>query len=138
MNIEPLEDRKLLAVLTIAQENLLAGTPASQWDIDGSGDDNIDATAGSTGDRIYGDGYESLDDFLAGRPVTTHFGRDAIFAGGVGRTDLPNGGFEMLARSIRTQIYTLPDETVVFPGHGERTTVGAEKETNPYMAAIVR
>jgi len=47
------------------------------------------------------------------------------------------GSFEVLERSIREQIYTLPDDTVVFPGHGERTTVGAEKETNPYVPANV-
>jgi glyoxylase-like metal-dependent hydrolase (beta-lactamase superfamily II) len=63
---------------------------------------------------------------------------DALFNSGVGRWDLPGGSFELLERSIREQIYTLPDETVVFPGHGERTTVGAEKETNPYVAAIIR
>lgn len=59
---------------------------------------------------------------------------DALFAGSVGRTDLPGGSFEELERSIRTQIYTLPDETVVYPGHGTDTTVGAEKSTNPYVS----
>jgi glyoxylase-like metal-dependent hydrolase (beta-lactamase superfamily II) len=62
---------------------------------------------------------------------------DALFNGGVGRWDLPGGDYELLARSIREQIYTLPDETVVLPGHGDRTTVGVEKETNPYVAAVV-
>jgi glyoxylase-like metal-dependent hydrolase (beta-lactamase superfamily II) len=60
---------------------------------------------------------------------------DALFNGGVGRWDLPDGSFEQLARSIRTQIYTLPDDTIVFPGHGPRTTVGEEKEGNPYVPA---
>lgn len=61
---------------------------------------------------------------------------DALFNAGVGRWDLPGGSFDRLARSIREQIYTLPDDTVVFPGHGERTTVGVEKKGNPYVAAI--
>lgn len=61
---------------------------------------------------------------------------DALFSGGVGRWDLPGGNFEMLAKSIREQIYTLPDETIVFPGHGPRTTVGTEKSGNPYVAAV--
>ena len=62
---------------------------------------------------------------------------DTLFNGGIGRTDFPGCSFEELERSIRLQIYTLPDDTIVFPGHGQRTTVGAEKETNPYVTAIV-
>lgn len=62
---------------------------------------------------------------------------DALFAGGIGRIDFPGGSFEMLARSIREQIYTLPDETVVLSGHGPRTTVGAEKSGNPFVSALV-
>jgi glyoxylase-like metal-dependent hydrolase (beta-lactamase superfamily II) len=58
---------------------------------------------------------------------------DALFARSVGRTDLPGGSFEVLERSIRTQLYTLPDETIVYPGHGPATTVGAEKAGNPYV-----
>jgi len=63
---------------------------------------------------------------------------DALFAGGVGRWDLPGGDFEMLAKSIRGQIYTLPDDTIVFPGHGSRTTVADEKAGNPYVAEVAR
>ncbi|MGH7997520.1 MAG: MBL fold metallo-hydrolase [Opitutaceae bacterium] len=72
--------------------------------------------------------------------VLFHFGAskaafvgDAIFQGAVGRTDIPGGDFAELERSIREQIYTLPDETTIFPGHGPRTTVGAEKEGNPFV-----
>ena len=57
---------------------------------------------------------------------------DAIFKGSVGRTDLPNGNWNELLKSIRTQIYTLPEETVLLPGHGGQTTVGDEKKSNPY------
>lgn len=58
---------------------------------------------------------------------------DALFNGGVGRWDLPGGNFELLEESIRGQIYTLPDDTTVLPGHGPRTTVGEEKESNPFV-----
>jgi len=61
---------------------------------------------------------------------------DALFQRGVGRWDLPGGSFDVLANSIRTQIYTLPDETVVFPGHGHRTTVGEEKAENPCVPEV--
>lgn len=58
---------------------------------------------------------------------------DAIFAGSIGRYDLPGGDFAVLERSIREQIYTLPDGTVLYPGHGPKTSVGAEKRSNPYV-----
>jgi glyoxylase-like metal-dependent hydrolase (beta-lactamase superfamily II) len=60
---------------------------------------------------------------------------DALFQGGVGRTDLPGGDFSTLERSIRTQIYTLPDATVVLSGHGPETSVGEEKADNPFVPA---
>lgn len=58
---------------------------------------------------------------------------DALFHSGVGRTDLPGGSFERLERSIREQIFTLPDDTVIYPGHGPETSVGVERETNPFV-----
>ncbi|MBS0633243.1 MAG: MBL fold metallo-hydrolase [Verrucomicrobia bacterium] len=58
---------------------------------------------------------------------------DALFAGSVGRTDLPGGDMKVLEKSIRTQIYTLPGKTVVYPGHGPATTVEEEKRSNPYV-----
>jgi hydroxyacylglutathione hydrolase len=58
---------------------------------------------------------------------------DAIFAGSIGRYDLPGGDFEELDRSIRSRIYTLPDEVVLYPGHGTKTTVGVEKKQNPFV-----
>jgi len=68
------------------------------------------------------------------RPEGMAFVGDALFAGSVGRTDLPGGSMEVLADAIRRQIYTLPDETVVYPGHGSATTVGGEKQGNPYVS----
>ena len=59
---------------------------------------------------------------------------DALFSGSVGRTDLPGGDAALLERSIREQIYTLPPETTVFPGHGPKTTVGVERRGNPYVS----
>jgi hydroxyacylglutathione hydrolase len=59
---------------------------------------------------------------------------DALFAGSIGRTDLPGGDFDQLERSIREQIYSLPPPTLVWPGHGPKTTVGAEQAGNPYVS----
>ena len=58
---------------------------------------------------------------------------DCLFAGSVGRTDLPGGDFATLEKSIRESIYTLADETIVVCGHGPDTTVGREKASNPYV-----
>ncbi len=58
---------------------------------------------------------------------------DAIFAGSVGRSDLPGGDFAVLEQSIKTQVYTLPDATVIYPGHGVTTSVAQEKRSNPFV-----
>jgi hydroxyacylglutathione hydrolase len=60
-------------------------------------------------------------------------GGDVLFNGSIGRTDLPGGDFKTLANSIQTQLFTLPDETKVYSGHGPVTTVGFEKMNNPYV-----
>lgn len=59
---------------------------------------------------------------------------DVIFRGGIGRTDLPLASAQQLIESIRHKIYRLPDETVLHPGHGPDTTVGAEKTGNPFVS----
>ena len=59
---------------------------------------------------------------------------DVIFAGSIGRTDLPGGDFNTLINSIRQEILTLPDETRLYCGHGPQTTVGVERQYNPYLA----
>jgi glyoxylase-like metal-dependent hydrolase (beta-lactamase superfamily II) len=59
---------------------------------------------------------------------------DTLFAGSVGRTDLPGGDGPTLIRSIHEKLLSLPDTTVVIPGHGPRTTIGQERETNPFLA----
>ncbi len=61
------------------------------------------------------------------------FDGDVLFARGIGRTDLPGGDGRTLERSIRDVLYTLPDETVLYPGHGPETTVGQEKRSNPWF-----
>jgi glyoxylase-like metal-dependent hydrolase (beta-lactamase superfamily II) len=58
---------------------------------------------------------------------------DVLFAGSIGRTDLPGGDYTTLLRSIRDVLFSFPDETVVYPGHGEPTTIGHEKRTNPFL-----
>jgi len=58
---------------------------------------------------------------------------DTLFAGSVGRTDLPGGDFHKLLDSLHSRLLALPDDTLVIPGHGPATTIGAERETNPFL-----
>jgi glyoxylase-like metal-dependent hydrolase (beta-lactamase superfamily II) len=64
------------------------------------------------------------------------FTGDALFAGGVGRTDFPDGDDRSLLSGIREKVLTLPDDTLVLPGHGPGSTVGCEKATNPFFADV--
>ena len=58
---------------------------------------------------------------------------DTLFAGSIGRTDLPGGSMQKIMRSLHNTVLALPDETVVVPGHGELTTIGEERESNPFL-----
>jgi hydroxyacylglutathione hydrolase len=60
-------------------------------------------------------------------------GGDVLFQGSIGRTDLPGGNYDTLINSIKTQLFTLPDETVVYSGHGPATDIGNEKAYNPFL-----
>lgn len=61
-------------------------------------------------------------------------GGDVLFRSSIGRTDLPGGNHEQLLQSIRTNIYSLPEQTIVYPGHGPATTIAFEKLHNPYVS----
>lgn len=61
------------------------------------------------------------------------FTGDALFFGSIGRTDGPGGSFETLVASITKKLFTLPDETIVYPGHGPKTSIGVEKRANPFV-----
>lgn len=61
------------------------------------------------------------------------FAGDTLFAGSIGRTDLWDGSMKEIMRSLQIKVLALPDETIVFPGHGPATTIGVERETNPFL-----
>ncbi|MGH8873685.1 MAG: MBL fold metallo-hydrolase [Acidimicrobiia bacterium] len=67
----------------------------------------------------------------------TLFSGDQLFAGSIGRTDLPGGDFPTLMRSMEEKVLTLPEDVVVYPGHGPATTLARERRTNPFLQGIV-
>jgi hydroxyacylglutathione hydrolase len=69
--------------------------------------------------------YDESDDILVGG--------DVLFRGSIGRSDLPGGDYDLLIRNIRQKLFTLPDDCVVYPGHGPETTIGFEKKHNPFF-----
>ena len=85
-------------------------------------------TEGSVLFRLPGDGSSSAETCLSG---------DVLFAGSIGRTDLPGGDYGAMLRSLATKILPLPDDTVVLPGHGPATTIGAERSTNPFLRGLL-
>jgi hydroxyacylglutathione hydrolase len=89
------------------------------------GDENLEVifTPGhSVGHVVF---YNSKQGFV--------IGGDVLFRNGIGRTDLPGGDSALLLKSIRERLFTLPNDTIVYTGHGEPTTIGYEKENNPFV-----
>jgi glyoxylase-like metal-dependent hydrolase (beta-lactamase superfamily II) len=72
--------------------------------------------------------------FVHRGPPCVVFGGDVLFRGGIGRTDFPGGDGPALLDGIRRKVFTLPPDTVVYPGHGPVTTIGHERRTNPFLA----
>jgi hydroxyacylglutathione hydrolase len=111
------------------------------WEIDPVSPDTLDLMDESPAIEVQGLGFQTL--LVPGhcpgslcfltRDSGILFGGDVLFAGGVGRFDLPGGDGELLFRGIREKVFTLPEETRVLPGHGPATTVGIEKKSNPYV-----
>ena len=85
---------------------------------------NVLSTPGHSPDHIVlvGDGFV--------------MGGDVLFQGSIGRTDLPGGDHDQLLESIRTKLWPLPDDTVVYCGHGPTTTIGAERQSNPFLQGL--
>ncbi len=93
-------------------------------------------TEGSVAFRLPSAGNSKITG--AGRTDDTDvlFSGDLLFAGSIGRTDLPGGDYPTILRSLARVCLTLPDQTVVLSGHGPQTTIGAERRTNPFLAGL--
>jgi glyoxylase-like metal-dependent hydrolase (beta-lactamase superfamily II) len=81
-------------------------------------------------------GLAGVPDGVVVKAERTVLSGDVLFAGSIGRTDLPGGDHAAMLRSLRETVLTLPDDTLVLPGHGEATTIGRERTTNPYLQQV--
>jgi glyoxylase-like metal-dependent hydrolase (beta-lactamase superfamily II) len=82
---------------------------------------------------LYTPGHTQGSVCLHFAPLKMLIAGDTLFAGSIGRTDLPGGNPQQIIDSIKTRLLTLPDETKVLPGHGPATTIGAERRSNPWL-----
>jgi glyoxylase-like metal-dependent hydrolase (beta-lactamase superfamily II) len=86
--------------------------------------------------REAGRGVQGGSSALADGIDALVFSGDVLFAGSIGRTDLPGGDHTEMLQSLRTKVLPLPDGTVVLPGHGPQTTIARERATNPYLRGL--
>jgi hydroxyacylglutathione hydrolase len=96
-------------------------------------DGKIVAINGLTGNILHTPGHTEGSVCLYLPDHTLLLAGDTLFAGSVGRTDLPGGNTQKLLASIHDRLLTLPDEVTVIPGHGPRTTIGSERNSNPFL-----
>ncbi|MDQ5855071.1 MAG: MBL fold metallo-hydrolase [Actinomycetota bacterium] len=93
----------------------------------------VDHTPGHTRGSVT---FRSVTDNGSGEGQALLVSGDTLFAGSIGRTDLPGGDHEQMLASLRDKILVLDDETVVLPGHGPQTTIGRERATNPFLHGL--
>jgi len=101
-------------------------------------DDTLDegksiAIVGLTGSILHTPGHTQGSVCLYLPDQSLLLAGDTLFAGSIGRTDLPGGNTRQLLNSIHNRLLTLPDDVSVIPGHGSRTSIGAERESNPFL-----
>ena len=85
---------------------------------------------------LYTPGHTQGSICLHFAPLNLLVAGDTLFAGSIGRTDLPGGNFDQIIDSIRSRLFSLPDETRVLPGHGPQTTIGEERRSNPFLRTM--
>jgi hydroxyacylglutathione hydrolase len=100
---------------------------------EGIGDSRVLQVGGIAGNVMHTPGHTEGSICLYFPQQKKLIAGDTLFAGSIGRTDLPGGSMEKILRSLHTRVLALPDDTQVTPGHGPQTTIGEERETNPFL-----
>ncbi len=131
-------DSALLKMLDV-QAAWLGMAPPGKVDIDQTVGDSDKVSAGPlTAQVLHTPGHTEGSICLYFPLENKLIAGDTLFAGSIGRTDLPGGSFDKIIRSLHEKVLALPDETVVVPGHGPLTSIGEERETNPFLKEISR
>ncbi len=126
-------DYALLKMLDV-QAGWVGMRPPGQVTIDHPLDDGDTIRAGTlTGSVLHTPGHTEGSVCLYFPTEKMLFAGDTLFAGSIGRTDLPGGSYNKIMASLHGPVLSLPDETIVVPGHGSLTTIGDERETNPFL-----
>ena len=126
-------DLPLLEMMDV-QAGWLGIAPPEVQPPDVSADDGLKLTvAGAAAEILHTPGHTQGSLCLHLPEQNLLLARDTLFAGSVGRTDLPGGDFQALLRSLHNCLLQLPDATRVIPGHGPATTIGQERESNPFL-----
>lgn len=126
-------DLPLVKMMEVQAGWLGMATPEVQPPDDDLAEGRLIAITGLSGSILHTPGHTQGSVCLHLPAQNLLLAGDTLFAGSVGRTDLPGGDTRMLIRSIQEKLLPLPDATVVVPGHGANTTIGEEKESNPFL-----
>ena len=127
-------DQMLLKMLDV-QASWLGMKPPENTAIDGSLTSGDKLQAGNlVADVIHTPGHTEGSICLYFEPEKKLIAGDTLFAGSIGRTDLPGGSFKKIMQSLLGPVLALPDDTIVVPGHGPLTTIGKERDSNPFLA----
>jgi glyoxylase-like metal-dependent hydrolase (beta-lactamase superfamily II) len=129
-----MNDQALLKMLDV-QATWLGMQPPEKTTIDSSLTTGDKVRAGNlVAEVLHTPGHTEGSICLYFAPEKKLIAGDTLFAGSIGRTDLPGGSYKRIMESLHGPVLALPDETVVVPGHGPLTTIGIERETNPFLA----
>ncbi|WP_433972483.1 MBL fold metallo-hydrolase [Tunturiibacter lichenicola] len=126
-------DLPLVKMMDVQAGWLGMPTPTVHAPDDTLDDGKLITITGLTGSILHTPGHTEGSVCLYLPDQTLLLAGDTLFAGSVGRTDLPGGNTNKLLSSIHDRLLTLPDEVTVIPGHGPRTTIGAERDSNPFL-----
>jgi hydroxyacylglutathione hydrolase len=126
-------DLPLVKMMDVQATWLNIPTPTVENPDDTLDDGKLIAIAGLSGSILHTPGHTEGSVCLYLPTQTLLLAGDTLFAGSVGRTDLPGGNMRKLLTSIHDRLLSLPDEVTVIPGHGPRTTIGSERASNPFL-----